>query len=117
MKTPAFYQLKREEIKRRQALDEMSARRVQQSEIKRKLLSGSRTRITLLSLQANQQIEAKYSELYGDDWRKRLSSKTVSKIEKTIQAEKRAAWEEIETRIANSKASGRTYTKTFQNRR
>lgn len=117
MKMSVFYQLQKEQRKLNEQLWQMSARRVQESQAKSQLLVGSRTHITLLSLEANRQIEAKYLELYGADWRKRLSPKAVSEIEKEIQSEKMVALEEIETKIANVKAHGRTYTKTFQNRR
>lgn len=49
------------------------------------------TRIDQLSLQAAQEIEARYKEMYGDTWRTALPLEASNRIEESLKNEKMAA--------------------------
>lgn len=83
-------------------LDKIASRNIQELQERSKILNGSRTRITLLSLESSAKIEKKYKEIYGENWRERLSAKEVNQIEEQINAEKRIALREIEDNTLRS---------------
>lgn len=111
MEISEFYKIKREQRKLDEKLDLISSERVRKNSIKNQLLAGSNTRITLLSLEASSEIEKKYAEIYGANWRENLSSEKVEQIEKIILEEKRTARKEIEERILSVKPHGRSLIK------
>lgn len=54
------------------------------------------SRIDQLSLQAAQDIEKRYKELYGENWRNSLPSEKISLIEESLKNEKMAAVSNIQ---------------------
>ena len=92
-------------------LDQIASKKSQYNYAKSQLLRSSSTRITELSLKASSEIEKKYVEIYGENWRENLSSQKVLQIEELIQIEKRNARIEIEERILSTKLHGRSLTK------
>ena len=105
-----FRKIQIEQRKLDEKLDLISSERVRKKSIKNQLLAGSNTRITLLSL-ASSEIEKKYAEIYGANWRENLSSEKVAQIEKIILEEKSTARKEIEERILSTKLHGRSLIK------
>ena len=102
-------QIEQRELDRK--LDKIATQRSQENYTKGQLLRGSRTRITELSLKASSEIEKKYAEIYGENWRDNLSSEKVEQIEEMIEIEKRNAREEIEERTLTTKLGGRSLIK------
>lgn len=100
-----------EQRKLEENLDKITTQKAQYYYAKTQLLKGSSSRIALLSLQESVQIEKKYAEIYGENWRETLTSETVSQIEEKIRVEKRDALRQIEDRILKTKLCGRSLSK------
>ena len=92
-------------------LDQIASNRAKATYAKSELLKGSISRITSLSFEASLEIEKKYAEIYGENWRERLSSKEVEQIEEIMAIEKRNAREEIEGATLRTELGGRSLIK------
>ena len=103
-----YRKLQIEQNQLNQKLDQITSKKVRENYVKNRLLSGSNSRITILSLKASQEIETKYVVIYGENWRENLSFEMVKQIEKIIAEEKRNARQEIEQRILSAKLQGRS---------
>ena len=106
-----FRKIQIEQRRLDEKLESISSERVRKNYTKSQLLNGSRTRITTLSLEASSEIEKKYEEIYGVNWRENLSSEKVTQIEKIIAEEKSNARKEIEERTLSIKLHGRSLIK------
>lgn len=102
-------QMEQRELERK--LDEIASQKAQYNYAKGQLLRGSSSKITLLSLKKSGQIEKKYAERYGDNWRERLSPEKVRLIEEKIRIEKREASSQIEDSVLRARLCGRPFTK------
>lgn len=102
-------QLEQRELERK--LDGIASQKAQYSYAKSQLLRGSSSKITLLSLEKLDQIEKKYAEMYGDNWRERLSSEKVRLIEEKIRIENRVVSTQIEDSFLRARLCGRPFTK------
>ena len=92
-------------------LDEIASQKAQYNYAKSQLLRGSSSKIALLSLKKSGQIEKKYAEWYGDNWRERLLPEKVRLIEEKIRIEKRKASSQIEDSVLRARLCGRPFTK------
>ena len=72
------------------------------------------SRIDQLSLQAAQEIEAKYKELYGENWRNTLPSEKISLIEDSLKNEKMNAVANIQAYFYALKSSSSSEEVTFR---
>ena len=106
-----YDRLQLEQRKINDRLDQIASNRAKATYAKSELLKGSISRITSLSFEASLEIEKKYTEIYGENWRERLSSKEVEQIEEIIAIEKRNAREEIEGTTLRTKLGGRSRIK------
>lgn len=111
MATSEYDRLQLEQRELNRKLDKIAIQRSQENYAKSQLLRGSRTKITELSLKASAEIEKKYADIYGENWRENLSSKKVEQIEEMIEIEKRNAREEIKERTLTTKLGGRSLIK------
>lgn len=104
--------LKKNIIKR--GTNEMSSLRERRIREREQIYRECGSRIDQLSLQAAQEIESKYKELYGENWRNTLPLEKISLIEDNLKNEKMNAVASIQAYFYALKSSSSSEEVSFR---